>query len=276
MARTIQQIYDEIITEKETFSSLSGLLPIGTTYNDLLSELSSSSKVSIWRLLVYVVAVSHWVLETFWDLFKVDVQSLIAQQKYGTLPWYVKISKEFQLGDTLIMNGNFPGYAVIDESKQIVTHASAIEGGGTVFVKVAKTGVSGLEKLDVVELPQFEAYIDKMKLAGVSLIASSLNADELIIDVEIEYDPILDPVDVESNVVAAIEDYLNNLPFDARFERLAFEDAIQGVDGVGGIIINSLTGVSGAVPVVFTQNYIAQAGYMTYDDVSSTLTMTAI
>lgn len=275
MARTIQTIYNEIITEKETMASLNGLLPSGTSYTSLLADLTSGSKTAIWRLWAYVVAVAHFVLESLWDAFKADVIILLAAAKYGTLPWYVTISKQFQLGDTLIMVGDFPGYAVVDESKQIVSHASATEGGGIVFVKVAKTATGGgLEPLTSGELTQFSAYMKKMKLAGVQLIASSLNADKLVMNVTIKYDPILAEATVESNVLAAITNYLSNLPFDAQFERLRFEDAIQAVEGVDEIIITSLTGVSGAVPTAFTQSYVAQAGYMVYDDVNSTLTMT--
>ena len=68
MARTISEIYDEIIAEKELSTTLNaGLLPVGTTYDDLISELSAKSKVAVWRLWAYIVAVQSWVNEKLFD-----------------------------------------------------------------------------------------------------------------------------------------------------------------------------------------------------------------
>ena len=77
MARTIQQIFDAIIVEKETFASLSGLEPpvIPDPSQDLLTELTSSSKVSIWKLKFWVQAVVIFVHESLLVVFKSDVEN---------------------------------------------------------------------------------------------------------------------------------------------------------------------------------------------------------
>lgn len=114
MARSVKDIYDSIIAEKESFSQLNGLLPLGTSYDDLLTDLSSSSKVSVWRLMAFVVASVIWVLETFMDLWQAEVNTLIESQKFGSLPWYVSIAKLWQQGHVLIFVDDFPAYAADD------------------------------------------------------------------------------------------------------------------------------------------------------------------
>lgn len=274
MARSVKDIYDSIIAEKESFSQLNGLLPLGTSYDDLLTDLSSSSKVSVWRLMAFVVASVIWVLETFMDLWQAEVNTLIESQKFGSLPWYVSIAKLWQQGHVLIFVDDFPAYAADDPVAKIVTHASAIESGGVIFLKVAKTGGSGLEALTTPELDEFRSYIAQRKVAGANLVADSLNADTLQVDVEIKYNPILAEATVQANVELAISSYLAALPFDAVFRRLAFEDAIQGVEGVTGITINNMTGNQGLNSTSIAQEYVAGAGYMTFDIPGSTITMT--
>lgn len=141
-------------------------------------------------------------------------------------------------------------------------------------MKVAKTVSNELVALDSSELTQFQAYINDVKPAGIKVTASSLNADEFRPVLTIKYDPILDPVDVRAGVEDAIRAWLDAVPFDAKYTRLALEDAIQAVPGVVGIIITILTSYSGLVPYVWTQEHTALAGYMVYDDQNSTITLT--
>lgn len=275
MARSIQEIYDSIIQEKETFSSLDGLLPLGTDYAALLSDLSSASKVAIWRLWAYVIAWFSWILENLWDQHKAEVEAIANAAKYGSLPWYVSQSKLWQDGDTLTYVDGFPGYAVVDASKRKVTQASAVEDifPAQVFLKVTQ-GEDPLTPLAQADLTEFTAYVNQVKPAGIKVVVSSLNADTLQVNMNVGYDPILNPSVVSLNVEAAINSYLKNLPFDGRFTRLAFEDAIQSVAGVKTISLVTLEGLQGAVVTLIDQEYVAQAGYMAFDSLLSSITYT--
>ncbi len=277
MAREVETIYNEMITEKESLSSLSTLTPTPETYTEITSDLSSSSKVAIWRLMIWVVAQSIAFLEGLWDTFEANILTSIANQKFGSLRWYVSVSKEYQHGDALVDVNGFPGYSVIDTTKQIITQAAAFEGSGIVFVKVAKDdGSGGLEALTSPELSGFESYINKRKVAGVQLVASSFDADDLQLDCVIGYDPIIPLATVQASVEAAVEAYLQALPFDSVFKRLALEDALQGLDGVETIDITSMVGVQGAQTVIIDQEYAARAGYMTLDLGNSNITYNAV
>lgn len=278
MARSVETIYNEMIIEKESLSSLDPLEPTGETYSGLLGSITSGSKTAIWRLVFYVVAYFAHLQEVLWDTFKAEVIDLVSKAKYGTLRWYVEISKQYQHGDVLTFTYNFPGYAVIDPTKRIVTQASAIDDPGanaSIIVKVAK-GTLVLEPLDAIELAAYTAYINQYKMAGIKVNVVSLNADQLQLSMIIGYDAIRPVADVQADVEEAIKSYLNSLPFDGRFRRLAFEDAIQQVEGVDTITIIGMVGLQGLVPELITQVYTAGAGYMEWDAVGSTISYTPV
>lgn len=276
MARTIKEIYDAIILEKATLSSLTDLQPAQDTAQNLLDELTSGSKVAIWRLWALVTAVAIHALETYFDMHTEQIEARLAAAKYGSLPWYVEKSLAFQLGWALVIVDNFLQYAEINEASQIVKYASAQESGGIVFVKVAKEVSAAPGPLSVIELAQFSAYLDDIKPAGILLQAASLQGDELRIEIEIGYNPLFDPAIILTDIEATIIAYLADLPFDSVVARLTLEDRLQAVEGVQTITVQSLKGVSGLVIETWTQTYQTKAGYIIYDDQNSTITMTAI
>ncbi|MEM7372826.1 MAG: hypothetical protein AAF587_29665 [Bacteroidota bacterium] len=274
MARTIQEIYDSIIQEKESMTQLNALTPLSETNANLLSDLTSTSKVAIWRLMIFLFSVATYTLEALWDSYKADVQVLLDNQIFGTNPWYVKIAKQFQSGYTLtVINDQFQ-YATVDESAQIVTHASATDSGGFVFIKAAKDGSGSLEPLTANELTEFSAYMEQVKIAGVQMIVSSLDPDALRWVAEIGYDPILPAATVQTNIESQVQDFLQTLPFDGTFNRLDFEDVLQQVNGVETVDTTSLQAYVGTQPNTIDQEYISASGYMTFDSANSTITMT--
>ncbi len=278
MARSVQTIYDSLIAEKESLSSLDSLAPMGETYSSLLASITSASKTAIWRLILYVVAYFTHLQESLWDLFKIELEALLAKAKYGSLRWYVEQAKAFQFGDTLTFQGNFPVYDPIDLSARIVTQASAQEDAGasaSIFVKVAK-GTAILVPLSSPELAAFTAYMNDVKPAGISLSIISLNADTLRLVMEIGYDAIRPLADVQVDLENAIINYLKGLPFDGKFRRLAFEDTLQAVPGILTISTTSMLGFQGLVQTTILQEYVAGAGYMTWDEANSTITYTAV
>ena len=65
LARTILEIYDSIIAEKQNMASLNALQPSIDSSQDLLNDLTSSSKVAVWRLWAFITAVAINVFEVF-------------------------------------------------------------------------------------------------------------------------------------------------------------------------------------------------------------------
>ena len=278
MARTIAEIYGALITEKESLASLDGLTPDNETYSDLLSDINSGSKVAEWRIWLYITAVGIWVLESFFDIFKTEVDEKAAAAIVGTLPWYAKIAKEYEPGVSLVLVDSRWQYSDPIPANQLILGAAAIASGGTIFLKVAKgdgQDPEGLEALTTPELDAFESYIKDRGFAGDKFNISSLNGDTLEVDLSIYYDGFLTEATVQANVEAAISSYLLNLDFDGVVKAIKLVDAIQEVEGVRDVVVNDLTGKNGANTTVFSREYETKAGYITLDSGNSTFTMNA-
>lgn len=273
MARTIAQIQQQIIDAKEADTSL--------------SDLDSTSKVAVWRLWTYVVAVCIWTLENFFDVHKSEVATTIAKQKPHTLQWYVEMAKKFEYGHELPDDSDV--YVPVDESAvfRIVTHASATEEPNMVRMKVAKGMAGALVPLDNTfaspQLRAFKEYMHRIKDAGVRLDISSREADGLKLTLTIYYDPLvlngagqrLDNPSVKP-LVAAIDDYLKNLPFNGLFIVNRLIDAMENADGiriamVDGLVISTADEPAGT-GVDTSVKYTPLAGYMNFLELASSFT----
>ena len=144
---TEQFMSDSTIIERYGFEA-------GSTFDSVFSAVSLES---IW---FSIVAAAIYVLETFFDAFKEDVDAKIAEAVVASIPWYHKISLEFQYGDSLVFDEKTQGfvYPVIDESKQIVKFAACRDLGGQVYVLASKDNGSGSPAaLSSDELSAFDA-----------------------------------------------------------------------------------------------------------------------
>jgi len=240
MARSVSTIYNEMVTEKQTFSSLKGLVPNPETAATLISELTSNSKVAVWRLFFWVVAFCIYLHEVVWDLFQAEIESILANKEPGTTGWMVSKSLEFQYGDDLEWINNKFQYAIIDESKQIIKVAAGSEGEGIVILKVAKISGDEYVKLESGELDAYSAYIELIKYAGVRVTKISEDADEAKISYQIYYNPLVlssdgslisDPTTFP--VLEAIEAYIKDLPFNGL---LVLSDLTKTAKEVPGVI----------------------------------------
>lgn len=250
MARTIQEIEAEIIAQKESQAEL--------------ASLNSASKTAVWRLWAYVVAVAHFALESLWDIFKAEVSDLVASRRLGTPGWYVSVAKEFQLGDDLLETGL---YAVVDESKRIITRASFKEDPveSVLTLKVAK-GIDPPTALASEELSQFRTYINELKFAGTRISVVSLNADLLRGTINVYYDGILNSGQTLTGIRDAVKAYLQALPFDGVLLRNQLIEQIRAAQGVKDCEIINLRGVQGLASFTIDRLYESQAGYIQLDE----------
>jgi hypothetical protein len=238
MARSIQEIYNRIIDEKENTSTLDGLLPSGETYTNFLDALTSTSKVAIWRMWAYITAVAHYIHELQFDLFKQEVEQIAENSGIGTSPWYQAIALDFQYGDQLERIGFTYGYAVIDETKKIVKKcAIEITNQGIVIVKVLKED----GPLNDDEKIALESYLNKLKIAGTKMPVLSQPADVISLNYTIYYDPLTPVGLLQNGLDQAMSDFRDSLDFNGEFRVSRFTDALQAVDGVVDPVFNSAT-----------------------------------
>jgi hypothetical protein len=294
MARTLQQIYNDLIAKKESNTELDTLLPKPATWTDLFnydnfkllanSVLSglNNSKVAIWQLAMYVVAYASWMQEKLYDVFKTEVDELTLNREYGQLPWYVSKAKEFQYGDSLEWIDDHYGYLVVDESKQLITQAAATVNNGVIILKVAKGDIGSLEKLTTTELQALTNYFmgsgsatanDGIAPAGTKMQIISDDADFLRMSINIYYNPlVLDNTGLllEDGVTLPVSDAINNyiqgLPFNSRFRLIDIVSIIKEVSGVDNVVVKYCDAMYGSQPwtdivALESQTYTSYAGY---------------
>lgn len=288
MARTINEIYDAIITEKETESVLNGLTPLPDTSQTFLDDLTTTSKVAIWRLWYYTLAVAINVHESVWDLFRAEVEARALEIITGTARWYRDQSLLFQNGDALTYDtatGKYI-YNPITTANQIIKRCAVVDTGAQVRIKVAKLNsvTSKPEALTAGEKTAYEAYLEQIKFAGTSTTVTSAAADDFKVDLFIRYDAqVLDATGAKLEdpaifpVIDAINTYIENIPFNGVLNLTSLNDSIQAADGVMDSVLNSASAKFGLLPyTAINKNYIPDAGHLELDQPNSVINYTSL
>ncbi len=259
MARTIAEIQQSIINAKQDDPTLAGL--------------TSTSNVSIWLLWTYVVAVCQWVLETFFDDHKAEVDNIIATQRPHTLQWYVTKARQFQYGVALPFESDRYTALSEDPTVSIINYAAAVELSSLVRLKVATLSGGVLAPLLPAQLTSFTAYIQQIKDAGVRMQITSGEPDVLRLKLTIYYDPlVLDATGSRIDgtatqpVLDAVKAFLKSLPFNGLFVLNNLIAALQAIDGVVIGVVDTAEATYAALPYTpVTVEYAPDAGYMVAD-----------
>lgn len=280
MARSIQEIYNELSAEKDSMSRLKALQPNADKAQTLLSDITSASKVADWRLWLWLMAFAVHIHEGYLDLFRKEIDAKVAGAKAHTLRWYFTQALRFQLGYALTYNTELEKYeyATADESAQIVKRAATEESQGRVIVKVADASgpITGSD------LTAFVAYMNTIKDAGTDLLIVSTVADDFKVDLEVFYDPlVLNPdgsLILDSNrkpVEEQISAYIAALDFNGAFNKNKFIDALQAAEGVIDPDLNTLEIKSNiAAYAAVDVEYLTYSGHYAWDDANSVITYT--
>lgn len=230
MARTITTIQQEI------FDSI--------TANENLAGLTSQSKVSIYRLIVFVVAFAIWFLEMLFDKHKSEIDIALYNQKSGRLPWYRYMALKFQYGfDLLIDSDEFDNAiattAQINASK-IIKYAAVNEGDlqGIIIVKIAGETAGKLAPITAEAKTAVDAYFNEIKYAGSRINVINYLPDRLFLQLQIYRDPLVLDANGTSilnggkPVETAINEFMKELPFNGELILAKLIDKIQQVEGV--------------------------------------------
>jgi hypothetical protein len=229
MARQISVIQQQILDSMAADAVLS-------------QNLTSVSKRAIYRLWAFIVAVAIALHEQLIDLFKTEVEALVAQAAPGTPSWLQAQVFKFQYSSTspqVVQLINLaPVYPVVDESLRIITRCSVTtDVANNVTVKVAKgeppTALASLE------LDALTSYIGVIGVAGISYNVVSLAADRLYVSAQVYYSGLFSSV-IKANVIAAIDAYLASIPFNGQIKISELETAILNVDGVDDVILQDV------------------------------------
>lgn len=277
MARTVTEIYDALVAEKESMATLNGLQPSVDTAQTLLDDLTNTSKVALWRLFLFLVASAMWVEETLWDDLVLEIEDKIVKGQYGGAAWFQDQCFKFQLGYTLVWLDNQFKYTDTTTAPavaaQIIKRAAIVESGGQVRIKVAKLVGDVVTKLSGSELTAFDDYIRKIKPAGTNTLTISADPDYLKVSVRAYYNPEVLAADgsllTDAGVFPledAIDNYISNLPFNGRMILTSLVDSMQSADGIVNPELLNAEAKYGALPyAAVVTEYIPDAGHLVVD-----------
>ena len=229
MARTIEQIQANIISDVQAQPELSGTL-------------TNNSRRAIWRLFTFVQASAILILEQIIDVFKAENEVVISQAIPATPSWISKKAFEFQYSLTtpqVIHLDNFaPVYPVTNASLRIVTRCSVQTTiSNKVIIKTAK--LEPPVALTSLELASLQSYINIIGIAGVNYLCFSTEADRVYIDASIYYDGQYSTV-IEGTVNNAINTFLSKLQFNGQLKISDLEFAIRNITGVNDVLVNNI------------------------------------
>ncbi|WP_255448639.1 MULTISPECIES: nucleotidyltransferase [unclassified Apibacter] len=271
MARKLKDITEEILNEKGKYREL--------------DPLDSTSKTSIWRLFVYVIAYTIFNLELLFDRHREEVDNLIAELKPHTAKWYRNKALAFQYGfdlypDTDVFNNE--GYTDDQiEASKVVKYSAITEDSNRsrLIVKVAGEKNGELVPLTTGEVNSFTAYMEEIKDAGVPLTIINYLPDLLYLNITIKIDPLV--LDENGNAIAPINEnirpvdttirqYLRELPFNGELMLSKLVDKLQLTPGVKDVNIYEASSSwidpqtkNYGNPIAITMSKIPNSGYFT-------------
>ncbi|PQL95209.1 nucleotidyltransferase [Apibacter adventoris] len=240
MARTIEEIENIILQEKESRSELNGL--------------TSNSKVSIWRNFIYIIAYIIFTLELLFDSHKKEVNEILMDLKPHTARWYRNKALAFQYGFDLYLDTdefNNEGHTEDDiKNSKIVKYSAVTEAQNQsrLIIKIATENGGKLSPLDDTVIESFTAYMEKIRDAGVPFTIINYLPDLLYLNITIKRDALV--LDNKGNAIApidgdiqpietSIKQFLRELPFNGELVLSKLTDKLQATTGVKDINIDN-------------------------------------
>jgi len=218
MARTVAQIKQSMFDAKNADPSL--------------STLTSTSQTAKWNLYYFIVASCIAIFEQLQDIFKTELETIASTAAPSTPQWTRNKVLAFQTGDVAELNTTtfVIEYPTINTANQILTRCAVITAPNrTVLIKVAKGNPP--TPVSVGELAELQSYVETFNPAGIAFTLINENSDKMEVAGKVYYNGQYSAV-IATNVVAALNSYMANLPFNGVISTQAVVDAIQAVDGV--------------------------------------------
>ncbi len=284
MARSINVIQGLILTARSNALSLAALEVLTDNEKNTLVNLTSTSKVAIWRLWVYILSVGIWTLEKLFDTHKTEINDLIALNKIHNFDWYIDESKAFQFGFSLNNFGEYDNTGVDENlliASKIVKQVAIVSLASKLQIKIAKEDTTGeLTPLTQTETASFSQYMERRKDAGTRLIILSRVADDLKVNYDIFYDPqVLDLNGMrhdgtdDTPVQSKIQQFTRELEFNGELILTKLTDFLQTIEGVKIPVLKSAEAKYAANPyTAIDERYVPDSGYFKFDEANSTLT----
>ena len=239
------------------------------------------SVVSVENILFYIVAVCSWVVESLIDAHKSEVDAALEALTPHRAKWYRDKVLAFMKGKPLAGESDIYDTSEMTaseiEAAKVVKYAAVSENAQTsiVTIKVAGETDGRRSALDATTQQQLENYLREVKDAGVRINLVNESADRFKCALSIYYDGMLEVNTVAKAVLEAVQDYVENLPFNGVYSNMALVDAVQGVEGVkiAEVKSSSIMASGSDIWTAINVRVVPHSGYMSAASSDVTLTM---
>lgn len=234
MGRTISEIKDSIAEDFMRNADVARAYG----FNPGDSFTAYFSKASVESVLFYIFACAAWVLENLFEQHKQEVNEEIERIMPHRPKWYRDKVLAFMKDKVLIADTDEYDTEGMTEdditAARVVKHAVATENKDASILTIKVAGENGGKrcKLDEDTETQLAAYIGEVKDAGVRINLVNIDADTFNCTVDIYYDPMMLPEEVEAACREAIKNYIENLPFNGEYTNVSLVDRLQAIEGV--------------------------------------------
>lgn len=234
MARSVDEIKSEMAREfmrNESAAERYGFEP-GASFSDRFGA------CSVENILLYVWAVCAWTVEQLVARHKDEVTAELEQLVAHRPKWYRDKVLAFMADRELEADSDTYDTEGMSESEvrraRVVRHAVATESRDASLLTIKVAGESGGARrpLSAEYESQLKAYISEIKDAGVRVALVNMEADRFNCTVDVYYNAMLQPGNVQTACEAAIREYIGNLPFNGEYTNMALVDRLQEVEGV--------------------------------------------
>ncbi|MCT3661037.1 nucleotidyltransferase [Elizabethkingia anophelis] len=228
--RTITDIYNALLAEKERQEELSGL--------------TSNSKAAVWRLMFYIVAFAIYTHEQIFGAHQAELEVLLRKEKAHGLLWYREKAKAFQYGFQLLPDKDqFDNTGKTDdeiEASKIIKYAAISEDDkeSRLILKIATETNGKLSPITESQYNGFRTYANEYRDAGVKITIINYLPDILKMHLQIKVDDkIIDEngfhrLQGNKPFEDAINEFMKELPFNGELMLNSLVDKLQKVPGV--------------------------------------------
>jgi hypothetical protein len=205
----------------------------------------TTSKAGGWVLWKDIVARAMRSLERLWSGIGEEYDDKVKERVLQDDDYYRSIAILFQYGSILAFLGDTFGYTTVDSSKQIVDSCQVVERtvSGQVGLRIHGATLESdntITRLSALEFAEFEFYMDEMKPCGKRTQILDAVIGNVILDMDVYYDPIKlnadgsEFTDASSfPILDAIREYQNEyVNKNAKFSIAEVLSRVSDVDGV--------------------------------------------
>lgn len=224
-----------------TLQEIEGEITARIAGDVVLSEnLTSPSRVSLWRLIVFIVSYAIFLHEQI-------VEKNAENSRPHTKRWYREQALAFMDGFELIWkDGQFQYDTSGMTEEQIntakpITHVAITEAAnGVLVIKTAAREGAETVPINSGTHSRFQSYMEQIKDAGNRIQYINQPADDLRLELTVWVDDLIVDIDSGESLVVpgtfpvedACREYLDELEFNGAFIQTFLVDAIQQKNGV--------------------------------------------